>query len=210
MNVNEKKDFDKEARQWDANTGRVKLAGDAAAAIMGELELSREMNVLDFGCGTGLVTLRLQPFVKTITGADSSKGMLDVLEEKVRERGLTNVRTRLVDFEKGERIDGAYDLVVSTMVLHHVPDTAALFRQWHELLLPGGLVAAADLDAEDGSFHGDNTGVFHLGFDRERLTQLLRKTGFHDIRTVTAATMTRDIDEKGKREFPVFLLVGRK
>ena len=94
--------------------------------------------------------------------------------------------------------------------MHHVPDTAALFKQWYELLLPGGLVAAADLDTEDGSFHGDNTGVFHLGLDREHLKLLLLKAGFHDIRTVTAATMTKDIEGKGKREFPVFLIIGRK
>jgi ubiquinone/menaquinone biosynthesis C-methylase UbiE len=210
MKAEERKDFDKEAAQWDENPGRVKLANDVADAIIREIRPSRDMDALDFGCGTGLVTLGLQPLVKSITGADSSKGMLGVLEEKIRTRGLTNIRTRLVDFEKGGRIEGKFHLVVSSMTLHHVQDTAVLFRQWYELLLPGGQLCATDLDAEDGSFHGDNTGVFHLGFDREQLKRLLEKSGFRDVRAITASTMVRDVEGKGKREFPVFLLMGRK
>ncbi len=210
MKTEERRDFDKEAAAWDENPGRVRLAHDVAAAIIREAGPTGEMDVLDFGCGTGLVTLRLQPLVRTITGADSSKGMLGVLEGKVAAQGLANVRTRAIDFEKGERIDGKFHLVVSSMTMHHVPDTAALFRQWYDLLYPGGMLAAADLDTEDGSFHGDNTGVFHFGLDRENLKALLLKTGFHDVRAVTAATMMRDVAGGGKREFPVFLLVGRK
>jgi ubiquinone/menaquinone biosynthesis C-methylase UbiE len=210
MKAEERKDFDKEAAQWDENPGSVKLANDVADAIIREIRPSMDMDALDFGCGTGLVTLGLQPLVKSITGADSSKGMLGVLEEKIRTRGLTNVRTRLVDFEKGGRIEGKFHLVVSNMTLHHVQDTAVLFRQWFDLLLPGGRLCAADLDAEDGSFHGDNAGVFHLGFDREQLKGLLEKSGFRDVRAITASTMVRDVEGKGTREFPVFLLIGKK
>jgi len=210
MKTGEKKDFDKEAVQWDANPGRVKLANDVGDAIIREAGLSKDMDVLDFGCGTGLVTLKLQPLVKTITGADSSKGMLGVLDNKIKTHGLKNVQTRYVDFEKGERINGKYHLMVSSMTLHHVPDTAALFKQWHELLLPAGKICVADLDSEDGSFHGDNTGVFHHGFGREELKKLLREIGFNDVRDTTAATMTRPVEGNGTREFPVFLIIARK
>ena len=206
----ERKNFDKEAAAWDANPGRVKLANDVADAIVREASLSRDMDILDFGCGTGLVTLRLQPFVKSVTGADSSKGMLSVLESKVRSQGLSNVRTQFVDFEKGCTVEGRFHLIISSMTMHHVKDTAALLQQWYELLHPGGLLAAADLDAEDGSFHLNNTGVFHLGFDREQLKTLLSTTGFRDVRLVTAATMMRDAGGGEKRAFPVFLIVGRK
>ncbi len=210
MKTEERKDFDREAAAWDADPGRVKLANDVADAIFRESGPNGTMDVLDFGCGTGLVTLRLQPLVRTITGADSSKGMLGVLESKVRSQGPSNVRTQFVDFGLGERVKGKFHLVISSMTMHHVKDTAALFKQWHELLLPGGLLAAADLDTEDGSFHLNNTGVFHLGFDREHLKELLKKTGFREVRAVTAATMKRDVAGGGKREFPVFLIMAKK
>lgn len=210
MNTSERKDFDKETAAWDEDPGRVRLANDVADAIIRETRPTGEMDVLDFGCGTGLVTLRLQPLVRTITGADSSKGMLDVLESKVGSQGLSNVRTQFADFENGCSVEGRFHLIISSMTMHHVKDAAALFQQWYELLHPGGLLAAADLDTEDGSFHLNNTGVFHLGFDRNELKKLLQKTGFHDVRAVTAATMMRDVAGVGKRAFPVFLIVGRK
>jgi SAM-dependent methyltransferase len=210
LKAEERKAFDKEAAQWDEDPGRAKLANDVADAIIREASLSRDMDVMDFGCGTGLVTLRLQPLVRTITGADRSKGMLGVLESKVGSQGLSNVRTQFVDFEKGCPVEGRFHLIISSMTLHHVQDTAILFKQWHDLLLPGGLLCAADLDTEDGSFHVNNTGVFHLGFDRERLKTLLINTGFHEVRAVTATTMMRNVAGGGMREFPVFLIVGRK
>ena len=210
MKAEEKKDFDKEAAAWDENPGRVKLANEVADTIIREAQPSSAMDALDYGCGTGLVTLRLQPLVRTIVGADSSSGMLGMLQSKTAKQRLTNVETRLVDFEHGGTIAGKFHLVVSSMTLHHVQDTALLFKQWYELLLPGGVLAVADLDTEDGSFHGDNTGVRHLGFDRRYLGGLLRNAGFSSVRDTTAATMVRDVATGGSRSFPVFLIIARK
>lgn len=210
MEQEARKDFDREAANWDANPFRVKLASDVAAAMISEIRPSADMKVLDFGCGTGLLTLRLQPLVSEITGADNSHGMLGALEDKIRTQGLTNVRTQFVDFEKGEHVEGGYNLVVSSMVAHHVPDTLALFREWHRLLLPGGQICFSDLDTEDGAFHGDNTGVFHLGFDRQRLRQLLQEAGFQSIRDTTATVISKEIEGRGVQKFPIFLIVAEK
>lgn len=205
-----RKDFDKESAQWDANPFRAKLASDVAAAMIREIHPFADMKVLDFGCGTGLLTLKLQPLVKTITGADNSHGMLGVLKDKIKTQGLTNVHTEFVDFEKGDHVEGGYNLIVSSMVAHHVPDTLALFKEWHRLLLPGGQLCFADLDTEDGAFHGDNTGVFHLGFDRQKLRLLLQEAGFHTIRDTTATIMSKEIEGQGVREFSIFMITTKK
>ena len=204
-----RKDFDREAAKWDTNPNRVKLANDVAAAIVREIELTRDMEALDFGCGTGLLTLKLQPLVKSITGVDSSLGMLGALQNKIELQVLENVHTRFADFEKGEHAEGSYDLIVSSMVTHHIPDTAALFKEWKRLLKPHGQIAFADLDAEDGSFHGDNTGVFHLGFDRAAVRKLLLAEDYTDVRDTTATVVHKEVDGKA-REFPIFLIVARK
>lgn len=210
MKSEERRDFNKGSQQWDAEQFRVNLAKGVAAAISREINLSKDMAALDFGCGTGLLTLNLQPLVGTITGADSSPGMLAVLKEKIKDQGLTNARAVLVDFEKGDRIEEKFNLIVCNMVLHHVPDTAALFRLWHEMLLPGGRLCLSDLDTEDGSFHSDKTGVFHFGFDREHLKTLLHSAGFSVTRDVTATNVSREVKGKGICEFPVFLMVAGK
>ena len=210
MKHDERKDFDKEAAQWDANPGRVKLANDVADTVIGETRPAKDQDVLDFGCGTGLVTLRLQPLVRSITGMDSSRGMLGVLQDKVKRGGFSNVRTRFLDLEKGGTVEGSFHLIVSSMTLHHVPDPAALISQLSATLLPGGVIAVSDLDTEDGSFHGDNTGVMHLGFARELVKDLFRQAGLREVRDVTAAVVVKEIEGKGRREFPVFLVMGKK
>ena len=79
----EKRDFDKEAASWDENPARVKVVKDIFEAIVRQVTITSDMDVLDFGCGTGLLSLQLQPFVRSVTGMDSSQGMLDVLKQKV-------------------------------------------------------------------------------------------------------------------------------
>jgi len=210
MNAEERRDFDVEAAKWDQNAGRVKLANDVADAIIRVINPGKELDVLDFGCGTGLVTLRLQPYVRSITGVDSSPGMLGMLEGKKTKLGLDNVHTQAVDFEKGGIVEGTYDLIISSMTLHHVPDTDALFRLWRNLLKPEGRICFADLDTEDGSFHSDNTGVCHFGFHRESLNKLLSECGFRNVLDITAATVVKDIDGIRRKEFPVFLIEGKR
>jgi ubiquinone/menaquinone biosynthesis C-methylase UbiE len=210
MKNDSKKNFDKEASGWDQEPRRVKLAHDVADTVIREVKLTPVMDTLDYGCGTGLVTLRLQPHVRTITGADSSKGMISVIQEKVKKQGLKNVRTQLVDFELGDKVEGTFHLIVSSMTLHHIHDPAVLLREFHEHLKPGGYLCVADLDSEDGSFHGDNTGVLHFGFDRKELKELLGKTGFREVRDATAATIVKPVEGLGEKMFPVFLFIGRK
>ena len=205
-----RRDFEAVASRWDSNPGRVRIASEVAAAIRREVALSSEMNVLDYGCGTGLLVLQLQPFVHTVTGADNSPAMLEVMANKIATQKLSNARTQFVDFERGAHASGSYDLIVSSMVTHHVPDTAALFREWFRLLNPGGKIAFADLDTEDGAFHGDNTGVFHLGFDRIELRKLLLAAGFAEVRDSTATSVHKEIEGQGAREFPIFLIVADK
>lgn len=198
------KNFNAVAAQWDEEPRRVKLAGEIATAMINAIPLSREWEALDFGCGTGLVTLQLAPRLRTITGIDSSSGMLERLNSKILASGVANVSSELCDLSKGKLPAGKYHLITSAMTLHHVDDIAPLLRSLKELLHPGGWIALADLEAEDGSFHEDATGVFHNGFSAEELTDLLGKAGFTAIAIRTATTVV-----KGDRVFPVFLATAQ-
>ncbi len=206
----EKKDFNKDAASWDQKTGRVKLAHDVAYAIMNEVKLTHDMDVLDFGCGTGLLTLQLQPLVRSITGVDSSQGMIDVLNSKFDEQNLINIKTVLIDIEKGDVLKGKFHIVVSSMTLHHMENIESLFKQFYECLLPGGYLCIADLDSDEGKFHSDNTGVFHFGFDRAFISTLLMQHGFHNVQDVTAASIVKNLPDGRPWEFTIFLMTARK
>jgi tRNA (cmo5U34)-methyltransferase len=204
-----KRDFDAVAAVWDEEPRRVALAQDIVTAIRRELPLAKGMEVLDYGCGSGLVTLGLQPFIGRITGADSSQGMLQVLSRKVQERGLANVVTTFIDLEQ-QRLEGSYDLIVSSMTLHHVDKVAALIGSLVQMLNPGGWLALADLESEDGSFHDDSTGVYHRGFDREFFRSACSCNSLTDIRVITAATIDKSAGSGTRRLYPVLLCLARK
>lgn len=201
--------FDNRAVTWDDEPRRVELARSVARAIIETVGPTPAMDALDFGCGTGLVTLLLQPHLRSITGVDSSKGMLAVLEAKTREKGISNVHPVFLDAGRGERPTGSYHLVVSSMTLHHVADLPALLRLFHDLLLPGGMLCLADLDQEDGTFHDDPTGVFHFGFQRSFLSGLLEQAGFTAPSDTTAAAIRKGPADS-PRDYPVFLISARK
>lgn len=202
--------FNEIAASWDENAGRVGTASGVARSMLAALELSGDERALEFGCGTGLVTALMAGSVQHVTAADSAPGMLEVLDRKRKELGLDNVQTLQADVS-AETPPGSYDLIFSSMTLHHIQDVAALFRRLAGLLAPGGRVALADLDAEDGSFHGaDKPGIAHHGFKRSAVEQWLRDAGLEDIRISTAHTVHKEVADGQERDFPIFLAVARK
>lgn len=206
----DKRNFDTEAASWDERPARIKLARDVAGAISSQLALTQEMDVMDFGCGTGLLAVELQPLVRSVTCVDSSPGMLDILARKIADRNLDTMQTMLADCDRGDVLAGRYDLVASCMTLHHVWDLPRLFGQLFNVVAPGGHLAIADLDPDDGRFHEDNTGVFHFGFDQSTLHGVFTDAGFQQVRDTNAAEVIKPDAEGETRRFSVFLMTGRK
>jgi len=202
--------FDNRAAAWDDKPRRAKLAADVARAICNTVKITQEMDVLDFGCGTGLLTLQFHPLARSVTGIDSSKGMLAVLEEKIREQHLTNVTARCIDVEKGESPDGKYDLIVSSMTFHHIREVGPVLEILSSLLKPAGTLAIADLDSDNGKFHDTPEGVFHNGFDRCIMKKHFETAGLTSVRNRTAAIVQKESPSGEIRPFTVFLMTGRK
>ncbi|HNX34419.1 MAG TPA: class I SAM-dependent methyltransferase [Kiritimatiellia bacterium] len=201
--------FDEKAADWDANPARVALARAIVAEIRTAVPLRSDMTVLDVGAGTGLVSLALLPFVREITAVDASSGMLGVLEEKARSHGIMNLFPMHCDVAKAELPPDRYDLVISSMTLHHLSDVPLVLRRLRHALREGGWIALADLDAEDGSFHADPTGIYHHGFERATVSRWLGETGFTDSTSREAYRITRPGADGVMRTYPVFLVTAR-
>ena len=201
--------FDQAAATWDANPGRVALARGVVEAIRRAVPLHPAMQAMDFGAGTGLVTLGLLPYVGTITAVDASREMLKILETKVQTLRSHQVRTFWRELADSSWPETRFDLIASSMVLHHIADVPQLFPQLRARLAPGGWIALADLDAEDGSFHADPTGVYHHGFDRAEVCGWLSDAGFAEAAAREAYRVVRSSDNGPAREYPVFLATAR-
>ena len=182
------------------------MAGAVAGAIRERLPLDPGWRLLDYGAGTGLLTLSLQPAVRAVVAMDSSKGMLEVLAGKAAIAGFGNVECRFGDLEREDAPSGEeYDAIVSAMTLHHLREPGAMLKKWAAMLKSGGWLAAADLEPEDGTFHDDPTGIFHHGFAAADLLRWTAEAGLQDGRVETVHRIHKDA-----REYPVFLASARK
>lgn len=200
--------FDGKARAWDANPVFRERAERIARAIRARVPLNRDMTALDYGSGTGLLSFPLRDALGRITLMDSSAGMLAVAREKIAAQGLTHMTVRQVDLTADPPADERYDLIYTSMTLHHIPDTDHILRVFHGLLNPGGWLAIADLDREDGSFHGPEVEVHH-GFDRAQLAARATAAGFGEVAFETVFAIDK-ATEAGARSYPVFLMTARR
>ncbi len=201
----EKKDlFEHKSKHWDAKSKRVKGAQAIANRILNSINLSKEMHIMDFGAGTGLLSYCLSHKVAEVTAVDNSPSMLEVFQEKLEQFSCpTNVL--MLDLAHDELPDVQYDGIVSSMTIHHIEDLKDIFSKMYALLLEDGFIALADLDKEDGSFHSNNEGVFHFGFERDYLGSIAKDIGFKDIVFCTANTI-----DKPQASYGVFLMTAKK
>lgn len=165
------------------------------------LGLDKNQQWLDFGAGTGALSVPLAEHVGRVTALDTSGAML----AKLIEKNVANITTLEQDIFCG--LSETYAGVISSMALHHVPDIAQLLKCMHQSLKAKGQLALVDLYREDGSFYGDNSGkgVMHFGFDLQRLLVQAAEAGFKNL-------SYREIfmlEHKNGRRYPLFLLLGQ-
>jgi ubiquinone/menaquinone biosynthesis C-methylase UbiE len=200
--------FDDLAKDWDLDPVKLERAEAVARQMRERIPLDRPMSALEYGCGTGMLSFALLPVLSHITLADSSPEMLRVLAGKISARRVQTMTTMRLDLTVDPLPQARYDIVYSLMTLHHVPEPGTVLRRFFALLNPSGWLCIADLDKEDGSFHGPECEV-HRGFDRGEFRSELERAGFSEISFSTPYVLTKETSE-GPREFPLFLAMARK
>nr|WP_315148849.1 class I SAM-dependent methyltransferase [uncultured Flavobacterium sp.] len=201
--MNPKDFFAEKAKDYDNEKSRTQNVSAIAQTILNEVSFSKTMSIMDFGSGTGLLLSEIAPYVGEITAVDISSAMTEVLQSK-KEEIKCPVQIVQMDLTTAT-LDKKFDAIISSMTIHHIQDILSLFEKFHSLLKEGGSIAIADLDTEDGSFHTEDTGVFHCGFDRNEFVQMVKKAGFKDIKIQNASTIT-----KPNNNYSVFLITAKK
>lgn len=199
-----KKDFfAHKAQDYEKESRRVNNVRNIANGILNTFTYDKSMHIMDFGSGTGLLTEHIAPFVEKITAVDMSASMNEVLKSKIPTFPcfLEVIETDLTQTV----LERSFDGIISSMTLHHIEDIEALFYKFYSMLHKNGTIALADLDKEDGSFHTENTGVHHFGFERDFIFNHAKNAGFQDINIDTVS-----IAQKPYGDFPIFLITARK
>lgn len=195
--------FNQAALEWDKGDLRQNIAHAVFQTISNRIALLKHMNIMDFGAGTGLLSFKIAPMVNEVVGVDLSEKMLEQLDSKnTAELAVKPLYHDILSASLDQQFHG----IVSSMAMHHVEDTAELFRAFYDHLKRDGFIAIADLEAEDGTFHSHgNDGVHHFGFERDALRKTIEKAGFSNVRFHHAYTVERD-----DQNYTIFLVTASK
>lgn len=205
--MHEHQGFDDRAATWDDDPGHEKRQVAVARAIEEAVSLEPWMSAVDIGGGTGRLSILLADRVGSVVVTDPSAGMVQVARERIEAAGLGDHLHAVQADLTTDRLEGTYDVVWSSLAMHHIQDLDRLLRSVAELLVEGGRLAIADLDEDpDGAFHADKVDFDgHHGFDRHDLAERLARAGFADVSFLDATTIL-----KGDREFGLFLCTATK
>jgi len=187
--------FDNEALLWDEKPRRVELGKRVSEYV--NKYITNESEILDFGCGTGLVSLNFCDKVKSILGVDLSQKMVETYNKK-SEILKCNAKAEVIDVNN---VNKKFDIIVASMVFHHIEDIQEMLDILSEKLKKNGKLFIADLYEEDGSFHDKgNDDVYHFGFKKDSFyNKNFKLVDFRNIYTI-----------KKHKEFDVFVIYLEK
>ena len=172
--------FDEQANQWDTEY-RIKRARRISDEIKKRVLFEPNNKVLEFGCGTGLISMNLVDGIQQITCVDNSEGMLSILKNKI-DKELKEEKFIVENDLFSENINKeSFDGIYSSMALHHVKDIEKIGVQFNNLLKTNGKLCIVDLMPDDGTFHRNEPDFDgHNGFDPKELSGKYAKLGFRE------------------------------
>ena len=124
--------FEEKAKDYDNEESRTQNVSTIAQTILNEVFFSKEMSIMDFGSGTGLLLSEIAPYVGKITAVDVSSSMIEVLTSK-KETIKCPIEIVQMDLTTAT-LDRKFDAVISSMTMHHIKDTLAMFKKFYSLL----------------------------------------------------------------------------
>lgn len=131
-------------RFWDRTAqkyARRPIADEAAYQT--KLEVTRgyfrpDMELLEFGCGTGSTAITHAPHVRHITAIDFSRPMLEIAEQRAKAAQVANVTFLQADIDTYSAPDSSYDMVLAMSLLHLLKEPEQAIGRIHRMLKPGG------------------------------------------------------------------------
>lgn len=171
--------FEEMAKRYDTEE-RIELAKVITKKVRTELENSKSKSLIDYGSGTGLVSLELSDLVDSVLLVDSSMQMLEVAEAKIARQGITNSKVLYSDFTQ-ETPEIKADIVFMSLVLLHIPNTKKILKELFNILNKDGKLIIVDFDKNDKINHPK----VHNGFSHVELKKKLSEAGFRSIEIQT-------------------------
>ena len=210
--------FNKEAADWDSNPFVHAMSDKAFQAITENASVvfshDDKPDILEIGCGTGLLTLKTAPMANEMVAVDAATAMIVVLKSKLSEpsapKNVTPLALLLDDAEdaslppsdrsnpSGKRLK--FDLITSHLVLHHIPSIPPVLDTMFSCLKSGGMIALTDFEdfgPEAKRFHPKSKllGVHRHGIQIDWMEAAMREAGFVDVTVKVAWRHMKRVEE---------------
>jgi ubiquinone/menaquinone biosynthesis C-methylase UbiE len=153
------------ANEYDNTLGKVTRHHKLLELVVKVSGIQRNDRILDIGCGTGLLSLKfLDTTDCTITAIDSSAQMLKIFQEKIETCNLTRkIHCEQQSAEDMDFTSNQFDIIASTVALHHVKFKEPVIKNIYDYLQDGGRFVIGEIDL-------DTTGKLE---DPKRLLRIL-------------------------------------
>jgi ubiquinone/menaquinone biosynthesis C-methylase UbiE len=154
---------------------RLALAEIITKKLRPEFHNTTDKSLMDYGSGTGLISLELVDLVQSVLLVDAAKPMLELAEAKIQAKNITKAKTVYADFTQGIP-DMKADIILLSLVLLHIQNTEQILKTLHARLNQGGTLLIVDFDKNPAVHHP----TVHNGFEHDQLTDLLLKAGYQN------------------------------
>lgn len=201
--------FEGRAKDWD-NDSRLKRSKIVSEKINEIIKNEKYNSVMEYGCATGLISFNLYDKFKKLTLMDSEKEMIKIVKEKINKYKKENIFPIQINLMNELYEEEKFDLIYTSLTLHHIPDTEKIIKIFYNLLNENGMLCIVDLDKEDGSFHinqKDFNG--HNGFEHKYMENIFESVGLSNIKSDTFYNGEKIYKEK-IIPYSLFYTVGYK
>ena len=178
-------DFKGRAKSWDndAMIKRSEVVSNKLIELLGE---QKDSSIMEYGCATGLISFNLTDNFKKLTLMDSEEEMINVVKEKIEAYKTSNVFPINIDLLNQTYSGEKFDIIYTSMALHHIIDTEKIVKTFYNLLNENGILCVVELDKEDGSFHiNEKDFNGHNGFEHEVMEKAFKNANFSNIKSET-------------------------
>ncbi len=137
--------MDQSSRFWNRIAERyAKRPVADEAAYQKKLRVTREylqpdMEVLEFGCGTGSTAIAHAPYVRHILAIDISSKMIEIARGKVEADNVENITFKIAAIDELNDADQTFDAVLGLSILHLLDNKEDIIAKVHKMLKPGGI-----------------------------------------------------------------------
>ncbi|MBM6638824.1 class I SAM-dependent methyltransferase [Staphylococcus xylosus] len=169
--------FDQIAQKYD-DPERIHLAHIITQAITQQIKDTNYQTLLDYGGGTGLVTLNIAEYFEAVTLMDASPQMVDIFEHKVSDLNQTSINTLVGDVLLDDTIlnHKNYDVIVLSLVLLHSGNYQLLLQKLYNHLNSGGMMILVDFDKNENIYHPK----VYNGFEQMDIIHVFNELGLRN------------------------------